>query len=38
VFATIVEGLDEMAAACQDIWKGGARDETLTFSRAEDTE
>lgn len=37
VFATIVEGLDEMAAACQDVWMGGARDETLTFSRAEDT-
>ncbi|UKA61790.1 DUF3830 family protein [Arthrobacter sp. FW306-04-A] len=38
VFATIVEGLDEMAAACQDIWMGGARDETLTYSRAVDTE
>lgn len=35
VFATIVEGLDEMAAACQDIWMGGARGETLTYSRAE---
>jgi hypothetical protein len=37
VFATIVEGLDEMAAACQDIWMGGARDETLTYSRAVDS-
>lgn len=37
VFATIVEGLDEMAAVCQDIWMGGARDETLTYSRAVDT-
>jgi hypothetical protein len=35
VFATIIEGLEEMAAACQDIWMGGARGETLTYSRAE---
>ena len=34
VFATIVEGLAEMAAACQDLWMGGARGETLTFARA----
>lgn len=34
VFATVVEGLDEMAAACQDIWMGGARGETLTYARA----
>ncbi|WP_028279742.1 DUF3830 family protein [Arthrobacter sp. H5] len=34
VFATIEEGLDEMARACQDIWMGGARGETLTYSRA----
>ena len=34
VFATVVDGLDEMAAACHDIWMGGARGETLTFSRA----
>lgn len=33
VFATVVEGLDEMAAACQEIWMGGARGETLTFAR-----
>lgn len=36
VFATIVEGLDELAAACQDIWMGGARGENLAFARAED--
>lgn len=36
VFGTIVEGLDELAAACQDIWMSGARGETLTFSRAAD--
>jgi hypothetical protein len=34
VFATIVEGLPEMAAACQDVWMGGARGETLTIQRA----
>jgi Protein of unknown function (DUF3830) len=34
VFASIVEGLPEMAAACQDVWMGGARGETLTFARA----
>lgn len=38
VFGSIVSGLDEMAAACQDIWMGGARGETLTFARAEDPE
>ncbi|MFD1538382.1 DUF3830 family protein [Nonomuraea guangzhouensis] len=34
VFGTVVEGLAEMAAACQDIWMAGARGETLTFARA----
>jgi hypothetical protein len=34
VFATVVEGLDEMAAACQDVWMGGARGEVLTFARS----
>lgn len=34
VFATVVEGLPEMAAACQDVWMGGARDETFTFARS----
>jgi hypothetical protein len=33
VFGAIVEGLDEMAAACQDLWMGGVRGETLSFSR-----
>ena len=33
VFATIVEGLDEIAAACQDLWMGGARGESLAFTR-----
>lgn len=36
VFATIVEGLDELAAASQDIWMGGARGERLIVDRAED--
>ena len=35
VFGTVVEGLDQMAAACQDIWMGGARNETLTFDRSD---
>lgn len=34
VFGSIVEGLDDFAAACQDIWMGGARGETLTYARA----
>ena len=34
VFGQIVDGLPEMAAACQDVWMGGARGETLTFARA----
>ena len=33
VFGTVVEGLPEMAAACQDVWMGGARGETLSFDR-----
>jgi hypothetical protein len=33
VFGTITENFEAMAAACQDIWMGGARDETLTFAR-----
>lgn len=35
VFGTVVSGLDEMAAACQDVWMAGARGETLAFARAE---
>ena len=35
VFGTVVEGLEEMAAACQDVWMGGARGETLTFARSD---
>ena len=35
VFGEIVEGLAEMAEACQDVWMGGARGETLTFARAD---
>jgi hypothetical protein len=34
VFGEITEGLAEMAAACQDVWMGGARDETLSFARS----
>ncbi|MHA6799420.1 DUF3830 family protein [Bounagaea algeriensis] len=35
VFGTVVQGLAEMAEACQDVWMGGARGETLAFARAE---
>lgn len=35
VFATVEDGLAEMAAACQDLWMGGVRGETIDFSRAE---
>ena len=34
VFGTIVDGLVEMAEACQDVWMGGARGETLSFARS----
>lgn len=33
VFATITDGFDDLAAACQDLWMGGARGEILTFAR-----
>ncbi len=33
VFATIVEGLDEMAAACNDVWRSGAVGERLVYAR-----
>ncbi|MDQ3615348.1 MAG: DUF3830 family protein [Actinomycetota bacterium] len=35
VFATVITGLEDMAAACQDIWMGGARGETLTLGRVD---
>ena len=35
VFATIVEGLPEIAAASADLWLNGAAGERLTFGRAE---
>jgi hypothetical protein len=35
VFATIVEGLDEIAAASADLWLHGAAGERLTLQRAE---
>ncbi|MFJ5263641.1 DUF3830 family protein [Streptomyces sp. NPDC088387] len=34
VWGAITEGLDEMAAACTDLWRTGAAGETLRFSRA----
>ena len=35
VFATVVEGLAEMAAASGDMWLNGVAGERLTFRRAE---
>lgn len=34
VFATIEEGLEEFAQACQDLWMNGAAGESLRFERA----
>lgn len=33
VFGTVVEGLQEMAGACQDLWLGGVRGESLCLER-----
>ncbi|GHF47031.1 hypothetical protein FHX82_001508 [Amycolatopsis bartoniae] len=35
VFASIVEGLPEMAAASQDLWLRGVEGETITYARVE---
>ncbi len=37
VWATIVDGLDEMADACNDVWLAGAVGERLTYERLDDT-
>ncbi len=37
VFASVTEGLAELAAACQDLWMGGVRGETLRLELAADT-
>lgn len=34
VFATIVEGLDDMAVACHDVWRTGSVGEQLVYTRA----
>lgn len=36
LFATITEGLEELAAACQDLWRNGAGDERMIISRVEE--
>ncbi len=33
VWGQIVDGLDRMAEACQDLWRAGALGETLSFRR-----
>ncbi|WP_046468772.1 DUF3830 family protein [Allosalinactinospora lopnorensis] len=35
VYATIVEGLDRMAEACNDVWRSGSIGERLTYRRKE---
>jgi hypothetical protein len=35
VYATIVEGFDEMAAACHDVWRSGSVGERLVYGRVE---
>jgi hypothetical protein len=35
VYATIIEGLDRMAEACNDIWRSGAVGERLVYRRHE---
>lgn len=34
VWGRVVDGLDGMAAACNDLWRSGALGETLSFRRA----
>jgi hypothetical protein len=34
VWGSVVDGLDRMAEACQDLWRAGALGETLNFRRA----
>ena len=36
LFATITEGLAELAVACQDLWRNGAGDERMTFRRLDE--
>ena len=36
IFAIITEGLPELAAACQDLWRNGAGNERMTFRRLEE--
>lgn len=33
VYATIVEGLDQMAQACHDVWRSGSVGERLVYER-----
>ncbi|WP_306319587.1 MULTISPECIES: DUF3830 family protein [unclassified Streptomyces] len=35
VWGSVVEGLDRLAEACQDLWRAGAIGESLQFKRAE---
>lgn len=35
VWGTVIEGLPELAQACQDVWMSGARGEVLSFTAAD---
>ncbi len=35
IYASIVDGLDEMAAACDDVWRNGFTGERLRYARHE---
>jgi len=35
VYATIIEGLDEMALACHDVWRSGSVGERLVYARSD---
>jgi uncharacterized protein DUF3830 len=36
VFATIIEGFDEIAAACHDVWRSGSVGERLAYERLDE--
>lgn len=37
VYATIVDGLDQMAQACHDVWRSGSVGERLVYERHSET-
>jgi len=37
VYATITEGLDRMAEACNDVWRSGSAGERLVYKRLDES-